>query len=65
MDYFIKLQNLYESFVSHQWFGACVKLPESRDFSRLRYVITVSKRFVISISDQIVTFVFAHVLIRH
>jgi len=23
MDYFMKLQNLYESFVSHQWFGAC------------------------------------------
>jgi len=32
--YFIKLRRFYKSFVQNQWFRVCIKLPESRDFSK-------------------------------
>jgi len=29
---------LYESFVSNQWFGVCIKLTKSCDFSKRGFV---------------------------
>lgn len=48
----MKLRNLYESCVSNQWFGACLKLPKSRDFIKRGFVASKFQWFTARGGDE-------------